>query len=170
MHTMKPIRSIIWASVLSLGTFAQTPRTIPSQDQNTKATEAEMAYFRFMLLNLGHLDTPQSITRYEELLGRQFGLTQAELGVIDSAGAQLRPLLGQISRTLRMNEPDRMLSAEESRAASALISQRDLLIPALVQQVLRAIRPESAVRLRMPGHIIASAVNTSANNTKGETK
>jgi len=128
------------------------------QTAQPAATPDELKFFQFMLMNLASIDhSPDAVTSYSKLLGRQFGLNDTETGILNSAAVTLRTQLQQIrSSTTNIVSRNQVLSAADRAALQALIINRNQLVQTLANQILNSVRPITATRLRMPGHIMAN--------------
>jgi hypothetical protein len=139
--------------------FAGSLLFLPSFAVAQAATTQQLDYFRFMLLNLGHLSDPVAIQRFEKHLSLQFGLNQQEVAQIDSAGHQMRSLLDQIQQSLAAIPPGTAgASPSAATQVANLTAQREAMIATLTNQILSSVRPETAALLRTPGTIVANAV------------
>jgi hypothetical protein len=134
------------------GCYAQGPQPA--------ATADELRYFRFMLMNVGSIDhSPKAIDAYEASLVKQFGLNTQESAAIHAAGQRLNALLTQLRPSSKaVVNGKKNLSAADATALSALSDQREQLIATLANEILNAVRPETAARLRTPGHMVAGSV------------
>ncbi len=143
--------------VLCLACYAQTAQA--------PTTANEVQYLGFMLMNLASLDhSPDATGMFEASLAQQFGLNSQESATIHAAGQALKPLLAQLrasSQTIVIGKTT--LTASDSAALAALAAQRESQIATLSNQILNSVRPETAERLRMPGSLVANALNA----TKG---
>jgi hypothetical protein len=123
------------------------------------ATPEVLDYFRFVLLNLGHLSDAAEIQHFESHLTIQFGLNQQEVTQIDSAGQQMRTLLMQIQQSLATIAPPGVAPSPSAAAQVAnLTAQREAMVATLANQILGSVRPETATRLSKPGYIVANAL------------
>ena len=127
-----------------------------AQGGQAPATTQELSYFRFMLLNLGHAGSSSVRQQAEAHLAVQFGLNQEEIGIIDGAAQQMASLIQQANRTLAATNSS--ASGPDPATVSTLTVQREQMIVTLAAQILNSVRPETAVQLRSPGHIVANAV------------
>jgi hypothetical protein len=132
--------------------FAQPPQAPASVD--------EMQYLRFLLMNIASLDhSPDAIQRFEDGIGKQFGLNKEEAAVIRAAGNELNALLKQLRQSSRAIVPGKSgLTPADSVALSRLAEQREQMIQSLANRILNSVRPVTAARLRAPGPILASKV------------
>jgi len=146
---MKFLCAILSPLFLSLCAYAQPALTQPP------ASNGEVAYFRFLLLGLGHLKTTTGIHNYERLLAKQFDLNPQEVAVIDAAGVTMRALLQQIHTSLPAIESGQTGAVTVAR----LTTQREQMITTRANQILNSVRPITAARLRVPGHLVANATN-----------
>ena len=148
---MKVLKSCVFLLV-SCGCYAQ--------GSQPAATADELQFSRFMLMNVGSIDhSPKAIEMYETSLVKQFGLNTQESAVIHAAGQRLNALLQQLrQQSQAVVRGKSALATQDAVALAALSDQRDQLIATLSNQVLNAVRPEVAARLRTPGHVIAGAL------------
>jgi hypothetical protein len=112
-----------------------------------------------MLMNLASLDHhPKAIEAYEASLVKQFGLNPQESATIHARAQRLNALLAQLRQSSQATvNGKKNLSSADTTALSALADQRDQLINILANEILNAVRPETAARLRAPGHIVAAS-------------
>jgi hypothetical protein len=131
-----------------------------AQTSQPPATVDEMQYLRFLLMNIASLDhSPDAVQRFEDGIGKQFGLDKQEAAAIRAAGNELNALLKQLrqsSRTIGVGKPG--LTPADSAALSVLAAQREQKIESLANRILNSVRPETAARLRAPGRSLASRV------------
>ncbi|MGO9262017.1 MAG: hypothetical protein ACLQU1_37790 [Bryobacteraceae bacterium] len=137
--------------LLSCACYAQTSQP--------PATADEMQFLSFMLMNVGSIDHDQkAVAAYEDLLIKQFNLNAQESAFINAQGPALNALLNQLrTQSQAIVSGKQNLSAADAAALTALINQRQQYITTLANQILNAVRPETATRLRTPGHILAAA-------------
>lgn len=126
-----------------------------AQTPQPPATAEELQYFRFVLLNIASLDHhPSAVKAFEDLLVKQFDLNSSESAAIHAAGQALKPLLADNCRAghaLVIGKS--VLSTADLAALRALDTQREQKIASLASQILSAVRPATAARLRAPGPI-----------------
>ena len=132
--------------------------TCSAQTAVAPVTGQELGYFKFLLTTLaGPNATKDSDSRQEKLLVLQFGLNDAELGVIDSVRSQVQAILNQARQaTAQVVSAKASLSAADFASLTAIDSQMDQEIAAVANRILGAVRPGTAVQLRAPGNIVAS--------------
>ena len=132
-----------------------------AQGSQPPASADEMQYLRFMMMNLASLDHhPDAVQRFEGGLVRQFGLNQQETARIHAAANELNALLKQLRQSSRAIVPGKSgLTPGDLAALSALAAQREQKIQSLVDGILNSIRPETAARLRAPGHVLKGKVH-----------
>ncbi|SPF39591.1 exported hypothetical protein [Candidatus Sulfopaludibacter sp. SbA4] len=130
------------------------------QASQAPATAEELQYFRFTLMNLASLDhSPDSVKTYEDSLVKQFGLNAQESATIHAAAQSLNALLKQLRQSAQATlKGKQSLSSGDLSSLSALSARREQLIATLSNQILNAVRPETAARLRVPGNVVASSV------------
>ena len=141
-----------WVFVLLAGAgFAQSQAPV---------TKDELQYFRFMLMNLASQDhSPAAVAAFESSLVPQHGLNAQEAAQIHTAGQTLAALLQQIRQSSNaITAGKKPLSDAAVASLQALTNQREQLIETLANQILNLVRPETAARLRTPGHIVAAGV------------
>jgi len=111
-------------------------------------------------MNIASLDhSPDAIQRFEDGIGKQFGLNKEEAAVIRAAGNELNALLKQLRQSSRAIVPGKSgLTPADSVALSRLAEQREQMIQSLANRILNSVRPVTAARLRAPGPILASKV------------
>jgi hypothetical protein len=150
---MKSFQRCVVALLAAGACFAQAPQP--------PATPDEMQYLRFMMMNLASLDhRPDAIQKFEDGLVKHFGLIQQETAAIRAAANELNALLGQLRQSSRAIVPGRAgLTPADKAAFSQLAAQREQKIESLVNRVLNSVRPETAARLRAPGHLLAGKVH-----------
>ena len=121
-------------------------------------TTDELRYFRSMLMNLASLDhSPAAIAAFEASLVPQHGLNTEEAAQIHAAGQTLAALLQQIRQSANATTAGKKtLSSADVAALQALVNQREQLIESLANQILNSVSPQTASRLRTPGHIVAA--------------
>jgi len=148
---MKPSVKICTLLLLFSACYAQTSQPA--------ATADEMQFLSFMLMNVGSIDhDPKAVAAYEDLLIKQFNLTTQESAFIHAQGQLLNTALKQLrSQSQAIVSGKKNLSASDASALTALIEQRQQYIVTLANQILNAVRPETAAHLRAPGHILAAA-------------
>jgi|SRR5271157_1207241 len=142
----------MWVFALLAGAcFAQSQAPV---------TTDELQYLRFMLMNLASQDhSATAVAAFESSLVPQHGLNAQEAAQIHSAGQTLAALLQQIRRSANdITAGKKTLSDADVAALQALSNQREQLIETLANQILNSVRPETATRLRTPGHIVAAGV------------
>ncbi len=127
------------------------------------ATPDELQYFRFMLMNLASVDhDPAAIKMFEDSLVKQFGLNTQESAVIHAKAQSLNALLKQHRQSAQATlRGKKTLAPSDAAALSALDQQREQVIANLSNEILNAVRPETAGRLRAPGQIAATTVKKS---------
>ncbi len=147
-----PLQTCIVLALAAGACFAQA--TLPP------ATVDEMQYLRFLLMNIASLDhSPEAIQRFEDGIGKQFGLDKQEAAVIRAAGDELNVLLKQLRLASRAIVPGRSgLTPADSAALATLAVQREQKIEFLANRILNSVRPVTAARLRAPGRVLASKV------------
>jgi hypothetical protein len=149
---MKRLNRLCVFLLFCCGCYSQAPQAL--------ATPDELRYFRFMLMNLASLDHHQdAVKRFEESLVKQFGLNKQESATIHAVAQRLNVLLMQLrqsSQSMLRGKSD--LSGADAAALSALSTQRDQFIDSLSNEILNSVRPETAARLRAPGHHLAAGV------------
>ena len=130
-----------------------------AQTSQPPATPDEMQFLRFMLMNLGSIDHDQkAVAAYEDLLIKEFGLTTQESAYIHAQGQLLNAQLKQLrTQSQAVTSGKQNLSASDAAALTGLTNQREQTISTLANQILSTVRPETATRLRNPGHILANA-------------
>ena len=138
--------------------------SLSAQGVQPAPTNDEMKYLRFMLMNVGSIDhSPDAKGRFEQGMAEQFGLNQAESAVIHALGQALNSTLSQLRTSARAVVAGKQtLTPADTTALSALVAQREALLATLAQQVLNSVRPETAARLRVPGHVLANMHNMDA--------
>jgi hypothetical protein len=134
--------------------------TCRAQGSQPPVTQAQLQYFRYMLMNLGSVDHSQdSISSFEASLVPAFGLNSQEAATIHSAGQTLNVLLVQIRQSSQaITSGKAALSASDLSALSALAAQREAEIVTLANQIVNAVRPQTAAQLEMAGTIVANAL------------
>jgi hypothetical protein len=139
--------------LFSCGCYAQSSQAPASTD--------ELKFSSFMLMSVGSVDhDPKAIAAYETSLVRQFGLNAQESAAIHAAGQTLHALLLQLRpQAQAIVRGKTSLSNTDAASLAGLIAQREQLITTLSNQILNTVRPQTADRLRVPGHIVAAAVN-----------
>ena len=137
--------------LLCCGCYAQSAQPL--------ATTDELQYFRFMLMNLASLDhSPKAIDAYEASLVKQFGLNTQESATIHASAQRLNALLAQLRQSSEaVVNGKKSLSSADTTTLCSLSDQRDQLINTLANEILNAVRPETAARLGAPGHIVAAS-------------
>jgi hypothetical protein len=144
-----------WSTLLllSCACYAQTSQA--------PATANEMQFLRFMLMNVGSIDHhPQAVAAYESSLIKQFNLNAQESAFIHAEGQRLNALLKQLrSQSQAVLSGKKNLSASDSAALTALINQREQLITTLANEILNAVQPQTAARLRTPGRLLSTAAS-----------
>lgn len=145
---MKPFERWVVCLLAASACFAQGSQPPASAD--------EMQYLRFMMMNLASLDHhSDAIQKFEDSLVKQFGLNQQETARIHAAANELSALLKQLRQSSRAMVPGKSgLTPGDIAALSALAAQREQKIQSLVDGILNSIRPETAARLRAPGHVL----------------
>jgi flagellar hook-associated protein FlgK len=89
---------------------------------------------------------------------KQFGLNAQESAIIHARAQTLNALLTQLRQSSQaIVNGKKNLAASDATALSALADQRDQLINTLANEILNAVRPETAARLRAPGHVVAAS-------------
>jgi hypothetical protein len=145
------LKSCCVFALFCFGCFAQATQS--------PATAEELQFFRFMLMNVASVDHDQgAIEAYESSLVRNFGLNTQESAIIHGAAQRLKALLQQVRReSQRILQGKKAFSEDDAAALKGLIDRREELVATLSNEILNAIRPETAARLRAPGHIVAEA-------------
>ncbi|HLH18972.1 MAG TPA: hypothetical protein VKX45_17260 [Bryobacteraceae bacterium] len=117
-----------------------------AQSSQPPVTADELQFFRFMLMNIGSIDHhPDAVAAYEASLVKQFGLNSQESGFLHGQGQRLNALLKQLRRQSQaIVSGKKNLSAADADALTALINQREQLITTLANEILNAVRPETA--------------------------
>ena len=130
-----------------------------AQGTQAPATADELPFFRFMLTNLASLDhSPKAIGAFEASLVKQFGLNTQESATIHASAQTLNALLTQLRQSSQaILNGKKNLSSADATALSSLADQRDQLIATLANEILNAVRPETAARLRAPGQVVAAS-------------
>ena len=130
-----------------------------AQSSQPSATADEMQFLSFMLMNVGSIDhDAKAVAAYQDLLIKQFNLNTQESAFINSQGQALNTLLKQLrAQSQAILSGKTSLSAADAAALTALANQRQQFITTLANEILNAVRPETANRLRTPGHIMAAA-------------
>ena len=134
------------------------------QASQAAANADELHFFEFMLMNVASIDhSPKEVAAYEASLVRHFGLSTQESAAIHSAGQTLNALLKSLrQQAAPITKGKGVLSSADATALAALTAQRGQLVTTLANQILNAVRPETAARLRTPGHIVAAAQKTTS--------
>lgn len=147
---MRIVRKCCVFVLFCCGCYAQVAQPL--------ATTDELSFFRFMLMNLASLDhSPKAIDAYEASLVKQFGLNTKESATIHAGAQRLNSLLAQLRQSSKATVNGKKdLSSADTTALSALADQRDQLINILANEILNAVRPETAARLRAPGQVVAA--------------
>jgi hypothetical protein len=148
---MKIVRKCCVFVLFCCGCYAQIAQPL--------ATTDELPFFRFMLTNLASLDhSPKAIEAYEASLVKQFGLNAQESATIHASAQTLKALLTQLRQSSQaIVNGKKNPAASDATALSALADQRDQLINTLANEILNAVRPETAARLRAPGQVVAAS-------------
>ncbi len=145
------MKSVLVGAVLIAGMgYAQSSRPPVASD--------EMKYLRFVLLNVSSLDnSPAAIKSYEDHLVKLHGLNAEESAVIHTAGQVLKPLLAQLRESARtISAANQALPATAIAALDEIEARREQQISDLANQILSAVRPETAARLKVPGQLVAA--------------
>ncbi len=148
---MKIVRKYCVFVLFCCGCYAQSAQPL--------ATTDELPFFRFMLMNLASLDHhPKAIDAYEASLVKQFGLNAQESAIIHARAQTLNALLTQLRQSSQaVVNGKKNLSSADTTTLSSLSDQRDQLIATLANEILNAVRPETAARLRAPGQVVAAS-------------
>ena len=129
-----------------------------SQPVQPSATTEELQFLRFMLMSVGSIDhDPDAVRGYKEALVKQFGLNPQESEVINTAGQELATALRQIRQaSIAIRTGRSSLTAADSAALAKLVEQREQKLQLLANRILNQVRPETAMRLRVPGRIVST--------------
>ncbi len=133
-----------------LGCYAETVQPPVSTD--------ELQFFRYMLMSVGGIDHhPDAAKRYENYLVKEFGLNAQESTLIHDAAQRLNTLLTQLRQATQATLNGKTaVTAQDTASLKAMAIQRDQLITTLSNEILKAVRPEVADRLRTPGRTLAN--------------
>jgi hypothetical protein len=129
-----------------------------AQNLQPPATIDETKYLRFVLLNVASLDNSSSaIKSYEDHLVKLHGLNAEESAVIHAAGQVLKPLLAQLRESAHaISAANQTLAPPAIAALNEVEARREQKVAELANQILNAVRPETADRLRTPGRLVAA--------------
>ena len=128
-----------WVSV-----FAFSCGALWGQTQTEPLTRSQLRYFEFALESLATAERSELRSAREQAIVAQAGLDSRELELFRSAAASLRPTLLAIRST----------GATRTADLATLTSQRERAVESLASEILRAVRPGTAIRLKLPGTMI----------------
>lgn len=112
-------------------------------------TPDELRYFRFLLMQLGSIDSHPNP-------GEALWLQCAGKRPAPRGGPGTQRFLRQLRQSSRSVVPSAVgLSASDKAFFAGLVAQREQKILALTNRILTQVRPQTAARLRAPGKILA---------------
>lgn len=149
---MKRLQLCLCLSIMCATCYAQAAQA--------PATPDELTYFSYILMTLGSPDhSPEFIKTAEDSLVHQFGVNQQEAAIIRAAAQSFRAVVQELEKSARSIWSDKTtLSPADSAALEALRDRGDKAVATLANQILNTVRPETADRLRVPGRVVASAL------------
>jgi hypothetical protein len=131
----------------------------------SSATADELGYFRFLFMNVASFDnasdtlkTPEHTKSFEQHLTIALGINAQESAVIHAAAAAYGATLQRTAAVRnRITDGKTYLSPSDNAAIASLNAQVESELASQANWLLSSVRPETATRLRVPGHIVAAA-------------